>query len=275
MDGRDPISERGVDAAVLGLHGVTKSFGGITAVKDLSLGVEEAEMVGLIGPNGSGKTVSVNLCTGVYPSDSGSIRFQGVPIHGMRPWEISRLGISRTFQTIRLWGKMTVLENVMTGYARFMRSSFLESIVRTPRAWREETKARGAAIEALKLVGMASFTDKPAEDLSLGQQRLVELARALVCEPSCVLLDEPAAGLKGELIVQLGRFLSRLTKERGVAFLIVEHRIQLVMQFCSRLIVLNYGEKIAEGPPEEIKNDERVIAAYLGRRKGQHGGNAQ
>ena len=274
MDGRDPVPERGVDAAVLGLHGVTKSFGGITAVQELDLGVQEAEMVGLIGPNGSGKTVSVNLCTGVYPPDSGCIRFRGVSISGKRPWDISRLGISRTFQTIRLWGKMTVLENVMTGYARFMRSSFLESIVRTPRAYREETKAREAAIEVLGLVGMAAFADKPAEDLSLGQQRLVELARALVCEPSCVLLDEPAAGLKGELIVQLGRFLRWLTKERGVAFLIVEYRIQLVMQFCSRVVVLNYGEKIAEGPPEEIKNDERVIAAYLGRRRGQHGGDA-
>ena len=274
MDGRDPIPERRVGTAVLGLHGVTKSFGGITAVKGLDLAVQEAEMVGLIGPNGSGKTVSVNLCTGVYPPDSGSIEFQGVPIRGKRPWDISRLGISRTFQTIRLWGKMTVLENVMTGYARFMRSSFLESIVRTPRAYREETKAREAAIEVLGLVGMAAFADKPAEDLSLGQQRLVELARALVCEPLCVLLDEPAAGLKGELIVQLGRFLRWLTKERGVAFLIVEHRIQLVMQFCSRVVVLNYGEKIAEGPPEDIKNDERVIAAYLGRRRGQHGGDA-
>ena len=274
MDGRDPVPGREVGAAVLGLHGVTKSFGGITAVKELDLEVREAEMVGLIGPNGSGKTVSVNLCTGVYPPDSGFISFQGVSIHGKRPWEISRLGISRTFQTIRVWGKMTVLENVMTGHARFMRCSFLESIARTPRACREETKAREAAVEALKLVGMAAFADKLAEDLSLGQQRLVELARALVCEPSCVLLDEPAAGLKGELIVQLGRFLSWLTKERGVAFLIVEHRIQLVMQFCSRVIVLNYGEKIAEGPPEEIRNDEQVITAYLGKKRGQHGGDA-
>lgn len=271
MDRRVSISGNGMSDQLLELKQVTKSFGGIVAVKDLSLVVGEAEMVGLIGPNGSGKTVTVNLCTGVYPPDSGLITFRGVPINGKRPWEINRLGISRTFQTIRLWNKMTVLENVMTGYTRFMPASFLESIVRTPRARQEERKAREAALQALHLVGMAAFADKPAEDLSLGQQRLVELARALVCQPSCVLLDEPAAGLKAELVLQLGRFLTWLAKKRGMAFLIVEHRIQLVMHFCSRVIVLNYGEKIAEGVPEAIRNDERVIAAYLGRRRGDYG----
>jgi len=261
-----------MSGTLLELQGVTKSFGGIRAVNELDLGLEEAEMVGLIGPNGSGKTVTINLCTGVYRPDSGLIRFRGGPVNGKRPWEINRLGISRTFQTIRLWGKMTVLENVMTGHGRFMRAPFLESVVRTPRARREESRAREAALEALGLVGMAPFRDKLAEDLSLGQQRLVELARTFVSEPACVLLDEPAAGLRGELVVQLGKFLRWLVKERGVAFLIVEHRIQLVMQFCSRIVVLNHGEKIAEGSPEEIRKDEGVIVAYLGKKRGHYGG---
>jgi len=260
-----------MSAKLLELKRVSKSFGGVVAVKNLDLELNEAEMVGLIGPNGSGKTVTINLCTGVYPPDSGIITFKGIPINGKKPWEISKLGLSRTFQTIRLWNKMTVLENVMIGYVRFMPAHFLEAVVRTPRARFEERKAREAAFQALQLVGMAAFADKLAEDLSLGQQRLVELARALVSQPTCVLLDEPAAGLRGELVVQLGHFLHRLCKEKRTTFLIVEHRIQLVMHFCSRIVVLNYGEKIAEGPPEAIKNDEQVIVAYLGRRRGEYG----
>ncbi len=271
MDRGIPSSQSQLETPVLELQGVTKSFGGILAVKGLDIVLHPAEMVGLIGPNGSGKTVTVNLCTGVYPPDSGLIRFRGVPIHGKPPWEINRMGLSRTFQTIRLWGRMTVLENVMVGYVRFMGSSFLGSVVRAPLARREEAKARQAALDTLELVGMAAFAHKPAEDLSLGQQRLVELARALVSQPSCVLLDEPAAGLRGELVLQLGEFLRWLLKERGTSFLVIEHRIQLVMQFCSRVIVLNYGEKIAEGSPEQIRTNEAVIAAYLGRRRGEYG----
>ncbi len=275
MDGRVPASAQQIEAPLLELREVTKSFAGIVAVKGVSFELTKAQLVGLIGPNGSGKTVTVNLLTGVYPPDSGLIRFHGVPLDGRRPWEINRLGISRTFQTIRLWGKMTVLENVMTGYGRFMRASFTESVLRTPRARREESKARAAALQALELVGMAKFARKLAEDLSLGQQRLVELARALVSQPSCVLLDEPAAGLRGELIVQLGRFLTWLAQEQDIASLIIEHRIQLVMQFCSRVIVLNYGEKIAEGTPSEIRDDPRVVAAYLGKRRGDYGQNRE
>ncbi len=267
MDRRISVSRDEV-TGLLELQHVSKSFGGLTAVRELDLVLQEAEMVGLIGPNGSGKTVTINLCTGVYPPDSGVIKFRGVAINGKPAWEIHRMGLSRTFQTIRLWGKMSVLENVMASYNRFMPAFFFESIIRTPRARKEEIKARTAALEALALVGMAPFADKLAEDLSLGQQRLVELARALVSQPSCVLLDEPAAGLRGELVIQLGKFLSWLLKEKKVSFLIVEHRIQLVMQFCSRIIVLNYGEKIAEGPPEQIRNNEQVVAAYLGKKRG-------
>ncbi len=269
MDRGIPCSQIPVTPAILALEGVTKAFGGILAVKELTMGVRPRELTGLIGPNGSGKTVTLNLCSGVYPPDAGVITFKDTVLNGLAPWEISRLGLSRTFQTLRLWGKMTVLENVMTAYGRFMPALFGEALAQTPRARREEAKARQAAIEALDLVGMASFANKMAEDLSLGQQRLVELARALVSKPSCILLDEPASGLRGELVVQLGAFLKWLADERDTAFLVVEHRTQLVMQFCARVIVLNYGEKIAEGSPEEIRNDERVVAAYLGRRRGE------
>jgi len=252
---------------MLQLCEVTKSFGGITAVDNLSFRIEKGEIVGLIGPNGSGKTVTINLCTGIYPPDSGTIVFQDFVLNSLKEWEINRLGLARTFQTIRLWNKMSVLENVMVGYSRLMRASFWKTIVRAPQSRREENEARQAALHALEIVGMAAFADKLAGDLSFGQQRLVELARALVTNPDCILLDEPAAGLKAELVVQLGKLIKKLNREHGTTFLIVEHRTQLVMNICCRIIVLVSGRKIAEGAPLDIVNNEEVIKAYLGKRK--------
>lgn len=252
---------------MLELRDVTKSFGGVVAVEKLSFHIEQGEIVGLIGPNGSGKTVTVNLCTGVYPPDSGTITFRGTVLNGLKPWDINRLGLVRTFQTVRLWGKMSVLENLMTAYARLMTAASWEAIIRWPRARKEEREARNAALDALQTVGMAAFADKNANDLSLGQQRLVELARVLVAKPYCILLDEPAAGLKAELVVQLGELLKRLCRERNLGILVVEHRTKLVMDICSRIIALNYGRKIAEGTPLEILNHEEVIKAYLGTKR--------
>jgi len=252
---------------MLELKGVTKRFGGIVAVNNLDLRIKEGEIVGLIGPNGSGKTVTINLCTGVYPPDSGTVIFRGTVLNGLREWEINSLGLTRTFQITRLWGKMSVLENVMAAYSRFMGATFWEAIVRTRRARKEEEEARKVAFESLQTVGMIAFADKLAGELSFGQQRLVELARALVARPSCILLDEPAAGLKAELALQFGRLLKRLNQERGLTLLIVEHRTRLVMDICSRIIVLDHGEKIAEGAPSDIHNNEQVIKAYLGTKR--------
>jgi len=236
-------------------------------VHNLTMHLEEGEILGLIGPNGSGKTVTVNLCTGVYPPTSGLITLDGVVLNKLKPWDINRLGLTRTFQTLRLWGGMSVVENVMTAYGRFMPASFWSTLVRLPHARREEKIAREAALEALDAVGMAEFANKLASDLSFGQQRLVELARALVSKPKYVLLDEPAAGLRAGLIVQLGELLQKLNREQGIAFLVVEHRIRLIVNICSRIVVLDHGEKIAEGPPSDVLKNERVIIAYLGRRR--------
>ncbi len=261
---------------MLELRGVTKRFGGIVAVNNLTMHLEDGEILGLIGPNGSGKTVTINLCTGVYPPTSGTVTLDGAVLDSLKQWEINGQGLSRTFQTTRLWGRMSVLENIMTSYVRFMSASFWSTLARFPSARKEERRAREASFEVLTAVGMTAFADKPAGDLSFGQQRLVELARALVSQPKCILLDEPAAGLKAGLIVQLGELLQQLNHDRGIAFLVVEHRIKLVMDTCSRVVVLEHGEKIAEGPPSEVQEDERVITAYLGRRRagGAKGGSA-
>jgi len=252
---------------MLMLNNVTKKFGGVIAINNLSMHLEEGEILGLIGPNGSGKTVTINLCTGVYPPTSGTITLDGVILNKLKPWDINRLGLARTFQTLRLWGGMSVLENVMTAYARFMPASFWSTLARFPNARREEKMAREAALEALTTVGMVEFANKLASDLSIGQQRLVELARALVSKPKYILLDEPAAGLRADLVVQLGELLQSLNRTRGIAFIVVEHRIRLVIDICSRIVVLDHGEKIAEGPPSDVLEDERVIMAYLGRRR--------
>ncbi len=249
--------------ALLEVESLCKHFGGVTALDGLDVQVQPGEILGLIGPNGSGKTTFINICTGVVAADTGTVRYQGQPLHGLSPWQISRLGISRIFQTSMLWPSLTALENVMVSREAFMRATLPEAIAGTRRFRKEETSARHKAMEVLERVGATALAPRRAGDLSYGQQKLVEVSRALACEPRLLLLDEPAGGLRAELIEAMGKLI-RDIRAQGITLLIVEHRIKLVMGVCDRVVVLNLGQKIAEGPPARIQTDQAVIDAYLG-----------
>ena len=243
--------------------GLTKYFGGVAAVKDISFMVSQAEIFALIGPNGAGKTTLFNLITGMLAPDEGKVIFDGRPISGLKPHRIAAAGIARTFQNLQLFGSMSALENVMAGAYLKGRTGFLKCLTRWPGSAAEEQKTRLDAVTLLGEVGLSKYRDTPAAALPFGKQRLLEIARALASGPKLLLLDEPAAGLNSAETGELAAFLKRL-REKGYAMVLVEHDMETVMEVADRIMALNFGSSIAQGTPSEIQTDRDVISAYLG-----------
>jgi branched-chain amino acid transport system ATP-binding protein len=248
---------------ILSVRGVSKRFGGLQAIQELSFDVPEGAIKALIGPNGAGKTTLFNLILGFVAPDRGEIHFRGAPVHGLPSYRIASLGMVRTFQHIRLFPKMTVLENVMVGRHAHSRAGFVAGMLSLPFTWREERQIREKSLGILSLLGIAEHAHAEAASLAYGQQRVVEIGRALACEPRLLLLDEPAAGLNMRETNEMGRMIGRI-RDMGVTVLLVEHDMSLVMGISDEVVVLSFGEKIAEDRPLAVQKNPEVIRVYLG-----------
>lgn len=250
--------------SVLKLEGITQEFGGLRALDSVSLNVEKQQIFGIIGPNGAGKTTLFNIITGIYHPTEGNLVFNEQSIKGMAAYNIARQGIARTFQNIRLFGKLSVLDNVKVGTHGVTNSGFFSNLFGLPQARREEVQVTKQALELLDLVGLIDKKWEYADNLAYGEQRRLEIARALALKPTLLLLDEPAAGMNAVEKVDLINLINKVRQEKDLTILLVEHDMNLVMNICEQIAVLDYGRKIAEGNPNDIKSNEQVIMSYLG-----------
>lgn len=249
---------------ILDIKDLSISFGGLKAVDNFNLQMEEGELVGLIGPNGAGKTTAFNLITGVYQPTEGTIKLEDTLLNKMTTSQRVQLGLARTFQNIRLFDNLSVLDNVVIGYNHLMNYGFMAGMLRLKKYWQEEKIVKDKSMDLLKFFGLEGFAHTPAGSLPYGDQRKLEIARAMATNPKILLLDEPAAGMNPVETEELMNTIAMIRKEFNMTILLIEHDMNLVLGICERLLVLDQGRKIAEGDPKEVVNDPRVVTAYLG-----------